>query len=276
VGNLFRTLIRSLWLRVSRIRCPESKPKILHSRINEYDLLVLANEDVGRAIYFGKSYEPVETKYLRKMISSDALCVDVGANVGYFTMLMAQTARGGRVHAFEPIALNAALLRTSMELNGFTNIRINQCAVGDSVGVISFSQSSDSAYSSIHDTQRKPLERTLTVPVTTLDDYLERETVKRVDILKVDVEGAEGLVVAGASRLLSDETRRPQVIMLELFDPNLRAFGSSVKTVTEKMETFGYKPFVVNEEGEMVAFSDELKARYCNVLFIPSTTHGNQ
>ena len=274
--NLLHRLIRSLCLGVSRIRYPESKPKILHSRINEYDLLVLANEDVGRAIYFGGSYEPAETNYLRKVIGSDAVCVDVGANVGYFTMLMSQAASGGSVHAFEPIPLNAALLRTSMELNGLTNLRINQCAVGDFVGVVSFSQSFDSAYSSIHNTQRKPLERTLTVPVTTLDDYLERESVTRVDILKVDVEGAEGLVVAGASRLLSDETRRPRVIMLELFDQNLQAFGSSVKTVTEKMETFGYKPFVVNEEGEMEPFSDELKARYYNILFIPSTMHGNQ
>ena len=275
MGNLFRSLMQSLWLRASRIRWPETNLKVVHSRINEYDLLVLANEDVGRAIYFGGSYEPDETKYLRRVIGCDAVCVDVGANVGYFTMLMAQAASGGSVHAFEPIPLNAALLRASIELNGFKNIRLNQSAVGDSEGVVSFSQSSDSAYSSIHDTERKPLDRTFDVPVITLDGYLDREGIERVDVLKADVEGAEGLVVAGAARLLSDERRRPQVIMLELFDQNLQAFDSSVKIVTENMETFGYKPFIVNEEGEMVPFTDELKARYYNVLFIQSRMQGN-
>ena len=148
--------------------------------------------------------------------------------------------------------------------------------MGDSVEAISFSQSSDSAYSSIHDTQRKPVERTRDVPIITLDDYLEREGIERVDIMKADVEGAEGLVVGGASRLLNDETRRPWVIMLELYDQNLQAFGSSLKIVTDKMKTFRYKPFVVNEEGELVPFSDHLKVRYYNVLFIPSGMHGNQ
>jgi FkbM family methyltransferase len=263
-------------LRASRIRYPETKPKVVHSRINGYALLVLANEDVGRAIYFGGSYEPAETKYLRKAIGSDAVCVDIGANVGYFTMLMAQAASGGNVHAFEPIELNAVLLRASIELNGFTNVRINQCAVGDTVGAVSLSQSSDSAYSSIHDTQRKPLARTLTVSVTTLDAYLEREGVERVDVLKADVEGAEGLVVAGASRLLSDKARRPHLIMLELYDQNLQAFGSSVSAVQAKMQSFGYEPFIVNEEGEMVPFTDELKALYYNVLFILSTSQGDR
>ncbi|BCA57116.1 hypothetical protein W02_42560 [Nitrospira sp. KM1] len=232
---------------------------------------MLANEDVGRAIHFGGSYETNETEYLRKMIRSDAVCVDVGANVGYYTMLMAQTASGGSVHAFEPIALNAALLRATIELNGMSNVRINQCALGNSIGVVSFSQSSDSAYSSIHDTQRKPLERTLTVPVTTLDSYLEREGVKRVDILKADVEGAEGLVVAGASRLLSDETRRPHIVLLELFDQNLQAFGSSVKTVIEDMQRFAYRPFVITDKARLVQYSDESKAHYYNVLFLPTT-----
>ena len=266
--NLLQRLVRSLRWRVSRLWCPATKRKVVHTRINGYDLLVLANEDVGRSIHFCGRYEPAETTYLYKVIRSDALCIDIGANVGYFTMLMAQAASAGSVHAFEPVVLNASLLKASVELNGFTNVHFNQCAVGDHVGVVSFSQSSDSAYSSIHDTGRKSLERILTVPIVTLDEYLDREGIERVDVLKADVEGAEGLVVAGASRLLSDERRRPYIILLELYDQNLHAFGSSVSIVVEKMQSFGYKPLVVNESGRMVPFSGELKARYYNVFFL--------
>src|SRR5262245_3843816 len=122
--------MQRLRLKVSVIRCPKNKRRVIHSRINGYDLLVLANEDVGRSIYYGGSYEPAESKYLARRISRDSLCIDVGANVGYFTLLMAKVASAGSVHTFEPIPLNTSLLRASIELNGFTNIFVNQSAVG--------------------------------------------------------------------------------------------------------------------------------------------------
>lgn len=268
--NLLDRLRRALWLRASRISCPESRTKIIHSRINGYDLLVLANEDVGRSIVYGGSYESVESSYLRKRIRPDAVCLDIGANIGYFTMLLARVAIAGSVHAFEPISLNAALLSASIELNGFSNIIVNQCAVGAYTGDIFFSEASDSAYSSILDTKRKPLNRTRRVPLITLDKYLDQSDVKRVDFLKADVEGAEGLVVAGASKLLSDETRRPQLVLLELFDKNLRVFGTSVANVLEEMTKFGYQPFVITDDETTIPFTDELKTRYYNILFRPT------
>ena len=76
-------------------------------------------------------------------------------------------------------------------------------------------------------------------------------------------------------RLLSDERRRPYIIVLELYDQNLQAFGSSVSIVVEKMQSFGYKPLVVNESGSMVPFSGELKPRYYNVFF-SSTMQSSQ
>lgn len=275
MANPLYRLIRSLWLRLSRIRCPVTRAKVVQSRINGYDLLVLANEDVGRSIHFGGQYEPAETRYLAKNITAGSVCVDIGANVGYFTMLMAQAASAGSVHAFEPIPLNAALLRASVGINGFTNISVNQCAVGDHKGNISFAQSSDSAYSSLRDTERKPIDRTLSVPIITLDDYLDRAGIYRIDVLKADVEGAEGLVVAGASRLLSNEARRPRIVLLELFEENLQVFGSSVKELVDDMQGFGYRPYVITDEDQLLPFNDELKAHYYNVLFSPVTIEGN-
>jgi FkbM family methyltransferase len=271
--NRFTTNLR---IRFSRIWFPESKKVVVHTRINDYDLLVLANEDVGRQIHYVGSYESAETDFLRKEIFTDSICVDVGANVGYFAMLMAQSAHKGSVHAFEPIALNAALLIASAELNGFTNISINQCAVGDINGDVSFSQSSDSAFSSMLDTDRKPLDRTISVPCVTLDKYLDDARVRRVDVLKADVEGAEEMVITGAKNLLSDEKRKPRVILMELFETNLQTFGSTVWAVVEKMHNFGYRPFVIDERGEILPFTEELKLRYYNVLFLPTLRRGNK
>jgi len=219
-------------------------------------------------------YEFAESKYLREAIRPNDICLDLGANVGYFTMLMAKAASAGKVFAFEPIALNAALLRASVELNSFSNVLISQCAVGDRAGAVSFSQSSDSAYSSIHDTGRKPLECTVTVPVVTLDEYLDGEGIERVDVMKVDVEGAEGMVIAGATRLLVDEQRRPRIVMLELNDQNLRAFGISVNDVVEKMQNFGYEPFVVEGQGKLVQFTRIHHNKDENVFFLHESRCG--
>ena len=263
--------MQSFRLKVSAVRCPKSRRKVIHSRINGYDLLVLGNEDVGRSIYFGGSYESAESRYLASRISSDSVCVDIGANIGYFTLLMAKGASEGSVHAFEPIPLNTSLLHASIELNGFTNIWVNQSAVGDRTGEISFVQSSDSAYSSLFDTGRKSPDRTIRVPITTLDEYVSHTGITRVDILKADVEGAEGLVVAGASQLLRDKTRRPLLVLLELYDQNLEAFGSSVMSVVEEMKRLGYVPHVLSDEEKLMPFTEESKQRYYNVWFTPAT-----
>lgn len=274
MGNMLQNIMTKIRFRMSKLWCPESKRKVIHTQINGYELLVLANEDVGRQIHYRGYYEQAETVYLRKKIRPDSICVDVGANVGYFAMLMAQTAHSGSVHAFEPIALNASLLKASAVLNGYFNIHINQCAVGDTEGEVSFSQSADSAYSSMLDTDRKPLQQVITVPSLTLDGYLDQNQVPRVDILKADVEGAEGLVISGASGLLSDNKRRPDVILMELYDDNLKVFGSSVGLMVEKLQDFGYRPFVIDEQGEAIPFTDALKVNYYNVIFLPLVPYG--
>jgi len=268
MAQLLQKIIRKLQDILFKLRHQASKKIIVQTQINGYEILVFDNEDVGRQISL-RRFETAETKYMLKMINSDAICIDIGANVGYFTLLMAQLASSGSVHAFEPIPLNATLLKASSQLNGFTNIHINQCAVGDTVGELPFSLSSDSAYSSIKDTGRKPLFDTFNVLVTTIDEYLALKCIDRVDIIKADVEGAEGLVISGASKLLSDKNRRPSMVLLELYDKNLQIFGESVNLVVTKMLNFKYKPFVINNDGNLLQYNDELKDSYYNILFIP-------
>lgn len=257
----------------SKLWCPERRQKIVHSRINGYGLLVLANEDVGRQIHFVGRFEEQETDYLRRTVGADWTCVDIGANVGYFTMLLAQAAHGGKVHAFEPLPLNVALLKASTEINGFTNVHMNECAVSDADGMVSFSQAADSAYSSMLDTSRKPVSRLIRVAAVRLDDYLDREGILKIDFLKADVEGAEGLVLGGATRLLDDDKRKPRLILMELYEDNLKTFGTSVGAVLAMLARYGYDPFVINGRGEKTPFTEDMKAAYYNVFFSPADRH---
>jgi FkbM family methyltransferase len=183
-------------------------------------------------------------------------------------MLFASAARSGQVHVFEPIALNAALIRANSSLNGFSNIEVNNVAVGTVEGEVEFSVSVDSAYSSMIATHRRHESQLIKVPVVSLDEYIEKQSIRRVDILKIDVEGAERLVLEGARNLLSDPTRRPRAVLLELFDDNLRSFGTSAAECLQKMVDFGYRPHAVRPgSGELVPFKAKMTNKVCNVIF---------
>jgi len=261
--------------RFSRHWLPDSKKTVIHTRINGYNLLVLANEEVGRAIHFGHNYESPETQYLQKVITKTSVCVDVGANVGYFTMLMAKKASFGKVYAFEPIPLNASLLRASAELNRLENIEIIESAVGASDGEVTLSQSTDSAYSSIRDTARKAVERVISVPITTLDNFVRQRSIHSIDVLKVDVEGAEGLVLMGSQELLGDIERRPNVVLMELFDENLSSYDANSSAIIDMMQAFGYTAFFVTDSAELVPFRVEALNKLYNVLFLAQEPPSN-
>ncbi len=255
---------------LSRWRVPPGRPHIIHTRAPGFEMLVRADEDVGRAIHFAGAFEAAESEYLRSIVAADATCVDVGANIGYFTLLMAQCAPRGVVHAFEPLPLNVALIAASAALNRFDNIRVNRSAVGDSIGEIDFAEASDSAYSSMHDTGRKAVGGRSTVPLTTLDAYLGDDP---VDVLKVDVEGAEALVVAGAAATLADPRRRPTTILIELFQPNLDVFGARLVDVVTNLTGHGYRAAVLGSDGRLADYDPATSQQY-NLVF--TTTRGGR
>lgn len=259
-------IVQRLRYQASKLSIPEGRVHVVQTRTEGFDLLVRANEDVGRAIHFAKSFEPHETDFLRGKLRHDSICLDVGANIGYFTMLMASIATRGAVHAFEPLPLNAALVTASAALNGFRNIVLTTAAVGSTPGTVEFVEAVDSAYSSIHDTGRKGVGRRFEVPVVTLDAHVEAHALGAIDVLKVDVEGAEGMVIDGAAALLADPARRPETILIELFQPNLDGFGTSVAAIVGTLTGHGYSASVLDRDGRQRAYDPAADNQY-NLIF---------
>jgi FkbM family methyltransferase len=136
--------------------------------------------------------------------------VDVGANIGWFTLLASRRAK--LVHAFEPEPTNAKLLRRSLDFNELTNCNLHQIAVADFNGKSKLYLSHESAgrHSLIRGTRSEQIE----VEVGTLDGLLPGGT---IDILKVDTEGSEPEVLAGATELIAGH--RVKNIIME-WNPN--------------------------------------------------------
>ena len=235
--------------------------------INGIKLVVFSNEDVGRELVYGRSYEWRETQVLQRNLRPDDFCMDVGANIGYYTTLMAKLACRGEVHAFEPVPINWHILNTNIMLNKLSNAVPNLMALGLESGKINFSVSKDGAYSSIRPTGREIEDESIEIKVETIDKYVSTRLLKRVDVIKVDAEGAEGLILSGAHQLFKEKTTRPRLVMLELFDSNLFTYGTNIEEIIAKMRGWGYSAKIAGNNGDLLTFITSMKNRICNIFF---------
>jgi FkbM family methyltransferase len=173
--------------------------------------------------YHTGDYEPTVVSALRRLVVPGSACADVGAHLGYMSLLLARlTGPDGRVVAFEASPRNARTVARNIRLNRLGDrVRLVQTAVADgsAASVDIFPRHGASAewtvyadYAQRGEPQPGVLDG-VTVPATSLDAEFADD---RLDLVKIDVEGAEGLVVAGMSRLLRRD--RP-IIVLEFHRP---------------------------------------------------------
>lgn len=153
------------------------------------------------------SYERETQDALDELLKPGMVCYDLGASIGYFSLLMARRAR--IVYAFEPAPHAAAELERQARTNGFAHIRPVRSPVSDARGPVTFALT-DVAYGSsiVEGSSRWP---TLTLEATTLDEFVAEH--EPPDLIKIDVEGAEGRVLRGGQTVL--ERCRP-IICCEL------------------------------------------------------------
>lgn len=227
-------------------------------------LFVRANEDVGKSILAG-DFEIDDIRYFEKHIQANDVVLDIGANIGAYCITSGKHYVGARIFAFEPIPMNAQLIRASILLNGISNVQVIQKCVADYCGKTEFSISTDSAYSSMMDTMRRPEQQVIQAEVIRLDDFCAENQIEQIGLIKVDVEGAEERVINGAKELLTG-AKPPRLIMMELYDNNLKIFGSSISKVIEKMASYGYSPYVLVNKTK-VTFEDKHHNEYYNVFF---------
>jgi len=159
-------------------------------------------------------WEPHVTTALLKTLRPKMTVVDVGANVGYFTLLAARAVgAGGGVYAFEPEPQNLELLRRSVEVNGFAGwVHVSEKAVLDKAGSAALHMPDDSHGGAPSLFGGWP--RQVVVQTVSLDEFFSEGT--RVDVVKLDVEGSESCVFSGMRRVLDDN---PGIVLIMEFTP---------------------------------------------------------
>jgi FkbM family methyltransferase len=182
----------------------------------------------------GASKEDVTEDYIKSQLQPGDTFVDVGANVGYFTLLASTL--GARVVAYEPTPSVFTRLRENVDLNGFHHAQLVNAAVMDKPGTLSLHLSGDDpeANSLFGDDAQS-----VQVPAVTLDDDLASRDIQHVDLLKIDAEGAEPFVLDGATRLLSSP--KPPAIIVEVNAFTLKCAGLHPSDILSRLEAHDYQ-----------------------------------
>ena len=202
------------------------------------------NSQAGRVIFATGEYEPEVAAVVRGSLGPGDVFVDVGAHIGYFTLLGAtRVGPSGTVLAFEASPRTSTELTTNVRLNGFRQVQVRSEALSDESGVATFFQgpAGNTGLGSLRAGGGGAPE---VVPIVRLDDVLDPG--RRVSLIKIDVEGAEHRVLRGAERCLTRD--RPDVV-LELTDSFLSEMGSSAAGLAEWMSRLGYRLFWLSWEG---------------------------
>lgn len=196
--------------------------------------------------YVMGSPELYHLAYFASRVSERSVVFDVGAYIGVYTLKAARIARAGQVHAFEPDPRSAHRLSEAITSSGIRNVHLHTCAVGDRAGEMQMRLPDYPPMSSLQPAAGPPTEsgdaeaEMITVPVCTLDEHCRATGVQQVDLLKIDVEGAEMLVLQGASALIT--ACRPEML-IELHPAQSRSFGHPVEKVVDHLHALGYRLF---------------------------------
>ena len=151
------------------------------------------------------SHEPDTTKFVSKYLKENIVCVDVGANIGYYSTLYSKiVGRNGKVLAIEPSPVNFGYLKENLELQNFDNYLVFNCASGDKECSVRFLMDKRANKCMIVQDENESSNNTdiISVPVRKIDDIIDESKVERVDFLKMDVEGYEWFAIQGALKTI--------------------------------------------------------------------------
>jgi FkbM family methyltransferase len=219
---------------------------------------------VDQHIYVTGNYEDTTAMAIEALLQPGDSCVDIGANVGFFTLLMAKrVGSNGSVWAFEPSSETRRRLVHNLALNRVTHVTVCDEAVSDVDGTQIFfgGRHDQSGIASLRPIQGSTA--SYEVRTCKLTSSIPQSMTPR--LIKIDIEGAEHLALRGMSPLLQAE--RPDIV-LEMSDHFLREMGSSSGEVHAFLSGFGYEMYVIDWDGfiRYSRWDDALPTQF-NALF---------
>jgi len=210
--------------------------------------------------------DPSQTDLMKKIVKPGMNVFDLGANFGWFTLVLSKlVGNSGRVYSFEADPSLIEIFAENVKLNNFSNVSIQSLAVSNKTGISKFSINKSYDTRSTLD----PIslsENTIDVKTISLDEFCLKENLKKVDFIKMDIEGSEPKALEGMRKIISDN---PQLkIILEFNQNSMNFVGTSPDFLINFLlkEGFSLEEIDKNKPGKLKKISKEqlLEKKVCN------------
>jgi FkbM family methyltransferase len=250
----------------------------LHNRLSPTERYIVVRLDKGfrmkldlkdpeqlKVYFYGHYHERYEADLVARLLENDEVFWDIGANVGYFTLVAATALKErGQIIAFEPGKNAYVRLTENISLNNYGNIKVYPIAVSDREGEAVLHVAGDIADSSASLFQSSPAQTGQEVcRMLALDHFLTAEGLRPPTLIKLDAEGAELAVLQGAKRLISQS---PPLFLMEMEEKTLQAAGASKAAIQHFLESYGYRAAHLNK-GRWYATGDLAAAKGRNIFW---------
>jgi FkbM family methyltransferase len=207
--------------------------------VNQANMTLDLRETIQRQMFLG-IYEPTETGWLRQCLNRGDTFIDVGASFGHYTTLgVVLVGPTGRVFAFEPSPVANRVLEESIVASKIENVVLTKSAVGKANGSVSLFMPTTRSLHSPSILRSDPRFREIQVPVVALDYFEPLNHIPQVRVMKVDVEGYEPDVLAGAENLIKE--KRIKNIFCEFNSWWLERNSTTPKQLRERFLDLGYE-----------------------------------
>lgn len=205
----------------------KSKPKAIASNAKDGRRFISdLTTGMEEMLFFLGEYEPFISGVARRLIRPGDVCLDVGANFGWYTTMMATlSGEAGEVHSFEPVPQTFLQLERNVGLlDGGAAVSLNNMALGDRDDTLKINvfEGLTSGHASLNSDGEYP-SVAFDCTMTTLDKYLSERAVEKVSFVKVDIEGAELIFLQGAEKLFS-QAQHP-IFLMEMALAQTKRFG---------------------------------------------------
>jgi FkbM family methyltransferase len=208
---------------------------------------------------------------LKKMVKESWNIMDVGSNIGTTALTFAQLASKGKVMAFEPNSRTFKRLSENASLNKKMNISLNNVGLGEKdeqVKLYIIDETNPGMNRILNGTSVENVLGSESITIKKLDDFIEKEKISRVDLIKIDVEGYEFNVLKGAEKILNEF--KP-VLFIEVNDANISQNGSSAKELISHLQKKGYTIFIADSM-QKIDLTLPLQNMHIDILCLPLET----
>jgi FkbM family methyltransferase len=234
-----------------------------------FEVLADPGDYVSKLLLRDEIYEAPETDLVTRLVREGDTCIDAGCHIGYYSCLFAKlVGEKGHVYSFDANPLACLNTRRNLGLNGFSCADVIHAALADTEDKLSFHISTDdqTGLSSLGPIPTS--KESIFVPCLRLETFMNARKIDTVRLLKIDVEGAEEILLRGLGPFLS--MRVIDYILVECFDERLKLLDTSTERITNILESAGYTPWEYGI-GTTAGWSPAAEVRSrgdCNYLFV--------